>query len=232
MVKELFESIGAEFVSEPDAISNQLKGIKAFLFDWDGVFNDASKDENMSSNFNEVDSMGTNLLRFSYYLSNNVLPSVGIISGERNSMSFKFSDREHFHSCYFKISNKVDALNHFCSHHGLQYTEIAYFFDDVLDLSIAQLAGLRILIGRKSNPLFNLYLKNNKLVDYISANPGGQNGLRESCEMLMGIRGNFDQVLEHRTAFSETYSNYISLRNKVETFYYTKEGKDIKIIEL
>ena len=227
MLTDRFEKLGAEFVSAPQTISNRLKKIKAFVFDWDGVFNDAGKNENLSSNFNEVDSMGTNLLRFSYFLSEHELPITGLISGEKNILSFTFSKREHFDSCYFKIADKKEALFHFCEHQRIKPEEVCYFFDDVLDLSIAKLAGLRILIGRKSNPLFNDYLKKNLLTDYISGCRGGEYGLRESCEMLMGIAGRFDEVIQHRTDFSLTYKTYIDRRNSVETFFYTKEGNTI-----
>ena len=70
-VELIFSEIGGTFLSNALDISAKLKTIKAFVFDWDGVFNNAVKNENKSSNFNEADSMGTNLLRFNYFLHNN-----------------------------------------------------------------------------------------------------------------------------------------------------------------
>jgi 3-deoxy-D-manno-octulosonate 8-phosphate phosphatase (KDO 8-P phosphatase) len=226
-MKDLFESIGGKFVSDWVLMTEKYSHIKAFVFDWDGVFNDASKNESLSSNFNEVDSMGTNLLRFSYYLKDSVLPKTALISGEKNTLSFTFSGREHFNSCYYKIADKKEAIEHFCSHHHLKPHEICYFFDDVLDLSVAQIAGIRIMIGRKSNPLFNEYVIKKGLVDYITGNRGGEFGVREACELLMGLSQAFEDVLGHRTEFSETYRRYLSVRNNEETFFYTKEGANI-----
>ena len=39
-------------------LARQLHGIRALVFDWDGVFNDGWKDAQGGSPFSEVDSMG------------------------------------------------------------------------------------------------------------------------------------------------------------------------------
>src|ERR1700741_1248320 len=125
-IELLFKEAGAEFLESPVAIQKKLKGIKAFVFDWDGVFNDGEKNENRSSNFNEADSMGTNLLRYTHYRTQGEIPVTAIISGEKNSMSFYFASRERFHSCYFKIGNKIEAMNHLCKEHELKPEQICY----------------------------------------------------------------------------------------------------------
>ncbi len=53
------------------------------MFDWDGVFTGADKDHLLQSRFNEADSVGINLLWFSYYLNHKELPTTTIISGEK-----------------------------------------------------------------------------------------------------------------------------------------------------
>ena len=224
--EKLYTEIGGEFLTELTKIENKLSKIKAFIFDWDGVFNNAVKNESGSSNFNEADSMGTNLLRFSHYVNKQQTPLTAIISGEKNTQSFFFTKREHFNSCYFKISNKIEALTHFCADQNIKPEEVCYFFDDVLDLSIAQVCGLRMMMNRSAGVLFKQYVRKNKLADYITANDGGHYGVREACELLMGIRGNFNECINMRTDYTETYKTYLSLRNKPETNYYTSiDGK-------
>lgn len=225
-IEKLYTEIGGEFLTDLPTIKEKLSKIKVFIFDWDGVFNNAVKNESGSSNFNEADSMGTNLLRFSHYLSKNETPLTAIISGEKNAQSFFFTKREHFNSCYFKISNKIEALNHFCTEHNIKPEEVCYFFDDVLDLSIAQVCGARMMMNRNAGVLFKQYVKENKLADYITANDGGHYGVREACELLMGISGNFNDSIKMRTDYNETYKTYLSLRNKPDTYYYTSvDGK-------
>jgi len=228
-IKTLYNSIGGEFLTDLSIIKDKLSKIKVFIFDWDGVFNNAVKNENGSSNFNEADSMGTNLLRFSHYLNKNEVPLTAIISGEKNAQSFFFTKREHFNSCYFKISNKIEALNHFCAEHNIKPEEVCYFFDDVLDLSIAQVCGLRMMMNRDAGVLFKQFVKENKLADYITANDGGHYGVREACELLMGIRGNFDECIKMRTDYTETYKTYLAKRNEPETNYYTSIDGQITV---
>jgi len=219
--------MGAEFVTPADEIVQKFSAIKAFVFDWDGVFNSGEKSGGGSSTFNEIDSMGTNLLRFSYYLKHKQLPHTALISGEKNESALFFAQREHFSASYFKIANKKWALDHLCSIYNLKPHEICYFFDDVLDLSIAKEAGLRILISRKATTLFTNYAKQHKLVDYITANPSGNFAVREACEMLMGITNMFDDVITRRINYDEVYQQYIMARNLPPTHFYTYNNRII-----
>lgn len=53
-----------EFVINSTALRQKFRTIKAFVFDWDGVFNNGQKNIDGHSTFSEVDSMGVNLIRF------------------------------------------------------------------------------------------------------------------------------------------------------------------------
>jgi 3-deoxy-D-manno-octulosonate 8-phosphate phosphatase (KDO 8-P phosphatase) len=226
-VELIFSEIGGTFLSSALDISAKLKTIKAFVFDWDGVFNNAVKNENKSSNFNEADSMGTNLLRFNYFLHNNKMPACAIISGEKNEMAFYFCNREHFDASYYKVADKIIALEHFCKANNIEKSEVCYMFDDVLDLSIAKVCGIRILINRKANPLFKNYVINNKLADYITAHESGNFAVREACEMLIGLSETYNEVIEHRTAYSPIYKDYITQRQAAPTTFFTVENNEI-----
>ena len=63
--QHIFESEGGEFITPPFVLMEKLKNIKAIVFDWDGVFNEGVKGGGNHSGFSEIDSMGTNMLRFS-----------------------------------------------------------------------------------------------------------------------------------------------------------------------
>lgn len=226
-IQKEFESIGGIFVHPLEEMIEKFKGIKAFVFDWDGVFNNAQKNENKSSTFNEADSMGTNLIRYDYYFRAGRMPNTAIISGEKNEMAFHFCNREHFDESYFKVPNKIIALNHFCEKHQLQASEVCYFFDDVLDLSVAEKVGFRIMINRKANPLFRNYVIKNDLADYVTGHDSGNFAVREACELLMGITGNFDKIMQERTKFSANYQEYINLRQTLPTAFFTVMNAEI-----
>ncbi len=221
---QVFTEIGGEFILPEATLMEKLKHIKAFVFDWDGVFTDGGKDHLLQSRFNEVDSMGTNLLRFSYYLNNKTLPVTAIISGEKNSAAFAFVDRERFHASYSKFSNKLDAANHLCETHNIKLNQIAYVFDDVLDLGLAEECGLRIYIPRNANPLFNEYVMKHHIADYTTGNSSGEGSVREACELMIGLSGNYETVISERVKFSEVYSAYLALRKATTPVYYTSDN--------
>jgi 3-deoxy-D-manno-octulosonate 8-phosphate phosphatase (KDO 8-P phosphatase) len=220
-IESLFAEAGGRFCTPASDIQRKLHLIKAFVFDWDGVFNDGSKRDQTGSGFAESDAMGTNMLRFSYWLKTKSLPLTAIITGEENESALFLGKRERFTSLYFKASNKQKSFEHFLSVHRLQSEEVAFIFDDVLDLAVAKRCGLRIAAYRESNPLFNQHLITNQLAEYMTGQPGGKNAVREGCELLIGLHGNYDQAISNRMHFSETYQQYLALRQKVETSVFT-----------
>src|ERR1043165_362016 len=110
LMKKTENLFKGKFLTDSKVFLQKLKKIKAFLYDWDGVFNNGHKTESGSSSFSEIDSMGTNLLRFSHFLKEDELPLTAIMTGEYNKATVAFSKREHFHALYTGIKNKKDAL--------------------------------------------------------------------------------------------------------------------------
>jgi len=229
-LQQIKDKFQGEFLVSPEELERKLTGIKAFVFDWDGVFNSGVKDEQGSSSFNEVDSMAINMLRFNYYLRNGNVPVTGIISGERNTISFQYAERERFHSVYYKILYKVDALKHLCAMFNIAPGEVAFFFDDILDMAPAALCGLRIMIGRQCNPLFTELVKEKQLADYITAADGGHYAIREAAELLLGLAGQYDDTVLQRSDFSAGYQQYLKMRNEPSPIYYT--NSESIIVEL
>ncbi len=226
-IQSIYEGIGGKFLSPERLILQKLDHIKAFVFDWDGVFNNGQKDGGGSSNFNEIDSMGTNLLRFSYFIHHNALPVTAVISGEKNDTAFFFCKREHFQASYYKIAHKTDAIEHLCKEHGLSPKHIAYVFDDVLDLDVAKICGLRLFIKRMATPLFNSYVAENTLADYITAHESGNFAVREICELLIGFYNNYNKTISERVNYSPLYKTYIEQRNQLPTAYFTRKNEII-----
>lgn len=225
-----FSELGGSFVTAPEALKKKLDGIKAFVYDWDGVFNNGQKTIGSGSPFSEVDSMGTNLLRFSHYLKAGKLPMCAVISGEKNDSAISFCERECFHYSFFKTPHKIEALHFICKQQSLQPHEIAYIFDDVLDLSIAEVCGLRLLIRHQSNVLFEDYCRKHHLADYISASDGSHYAVREICELLIGLNGNFDDTISNRGRFSETYQDYLQLRKAIQPGLYSVQDGQVQAI--
>jgi 3-deoxy-D-manno-octulosonate 8-phosphate phosphatase (KDO 8-P phosphatase) len=227
MIEQTFSAIGGQFSTPVDTLTEKLKAIRAIVFDWDGVFNDGAKTEAGSSSFSEVDSMGTNLLRFGLWLHHGgQLPVAAIITGVTNTQSETLVRREHFHASYSQAKHKIDVLHHLLKQHNLQPNEVAFFFDDALDLSVSEVAGVRIMIRRNANPLFMKYVIDHGLVDYVTGSQSGQFAVREGCELLLGLLGQFDAVMDERLRYFPTYDEYYQQRQAVEPSYWVvdKDG--------
>lgn len=221
--------MGGNFSRPFAEFREKLSGIKAYLFDWDGVFNNGVKTATGGSPFSEVDAMGTNMLRFGHWLKNKNLPFVGIITGEDNPTAQYLAQRERFHSLYFKSSNKLVAFGHFLKSHQLQPHEVAFVFDDVLDLGVAVKCGVRILVKHGAAPMFQNYAIKNEIADYITAND--DHAVRESCELLLSTFDVYEQAIQYRSHFNETYQSYLTIRQEVALKTYLVKGDLIEQVQ-
>ncbi len=220
------EHFKGQFIAAPELLREKLFHIKAFVFDWDGVFNNGMKDESGSSTFSEVDAMGTNLLRFNHFLRAGKPPVTAIITGEHNKAAATLAQREHFDVVYYGIRHKATALAHLCLTHHLAPNEVAYIFDDVLDFSVAAACGLRIMVQRACSPLLSDFAVQQDLADYLTAASGGHHAIRESSELLCGISGHYTETITHRMHYTETYQEYLQKRNEAQVSFFSRTETD------
>ncbi len=213
----IFEERGGEFVSSPFLFKEKLAHVKAVLFDWDGVFHSGYKQEHRTSAFSEADSMGVNMLRFGLFLQENKLPVCGIITGEHNPTAAFWSSREHLDFLIEGAKDKRQVLAMLDSKYGIKPHEVAFVFDDILDLSLAREVGVRMLVTKNANPKLINYAKQHKLADYITYSDGGNHAVREVSEVLLTLLDRFDETVTERMEFSSTYRSYLEKRQDIET---------------
>ncbi|MBL7981410.1 MAG: hypothetical protein JNL52_06315 [Flavobacteriales bacterium] len=211
-----FTTIGLHVIGSEKELLRRLARTKAVLFDWDGVFNDGFKDAEGGSPFSEVGSMGVNLLRFALWLRNGQLPKAAVITGQHNPYAERFAQRERLHGVYMGFTNKPEAFDAFLAKHGLEADEVAFFFDDVLDLPVASRCGLRVMIGSPVTAWLVEQAIARGEVDLVTANSGGNNGLREATDAVIALLANGAEVIDHRVTYSETYQRYLGERQAVE----------------
>ncbi len=202
---KVFNALGGKFCTSVPELEKKILRVGGFIFDWDGVFHAGQKGENGSGVFSEADSMGVNMLRYGYFWKHRQLPFTAIISGERNKTASKFAEREHFDAVYTGIRDKKNALDHACAAANAGPLQIACIFDDINDLSMVKHCGLRIQIRRSASSLFMEYTAQHGLCDYITAHPAQEHAVRECCELLLGLSGNFFEIIESRVAFDTDY---------------------------
>jgi len=211
-IEKIFTGLGGRFVKSPESIRNDLKDVQSFIFDWDGVFNDGSKKAGEGSAFSEVDSMGINLLRFSRWLINKKIMPVFIITGENNPPALELTHREYYNGVFLSFKDKKQALGVIENKYHIGKDKIAVVFDDVLDLSLVQSCRISFWAGRKSTPMLENYILENNICSYITGSSGGNNAVREICELILGIEGSYNKVLQHRIDFSSEYRDYLETR--------------------
>ncbi len=224
-IQEIFEQQGGRFLTSSAVLEKKMSQCNALIFDWDGVFHSGTKSHAGQSTFSEADSMAINMLRFGMYLQTGKMPKTVIITGESNVSAQNFARREHFDAVFFNAKDKTAALAHLEQNYSVEASNTAFFFDDILDLSLAERVGLRFLMGRKGNPLFNEYVIQNHLADYITAQAGGQHGIREAAELSLGLMERFVETTEKRKDFHEDYAAYWAQRQSQPTKFYRVEGK-------
>ena len=201
--------------SEAD-LKARLSRIRAVLFDWDGVFNDGWKDLEGGSPFSEVGSMGVNMLRFGLWIEmKEQLPCAAVITGQHNAHAERFAQREKLHGLYMGFIDKREAFDAFLKKHDLKEEEVAFFFDDAIDLAVADRCGLRILMRSAAGEFFAQHAIARGCVDMATSLSGGQNGLREATDALLTLMGRFGEAIDNRAAYSETYQRYLSQRQAV-----------------
>lgn len=221
----IFGALGTRFLKPPDMLARQLQGIRALVFDWDGVFNDGWKDAQGGSPFSEVDSMGVNLLRFALWTANKHLPPSAILTGQHNPLAEGFAMREHLDHIYMGFNNKPDAFSQFLATHKLEGKHVAFFFDDVLDIAVARQCGVRVQLRRHAAPMFENYVTKKGDADLLTRHSGGEHGLREACEALISLMGRWNDVVDQRVQFSEGYQKYLSDRKAVRTIAVRSEHR-------
>jgi 3-deoxy-D-manno-octulosonate 8-phosphate phosphatase (KDO 8-P phosphatase) len=228
-IQKIFEDAGGTFLNTYGNFVTRASRIKAVLFDWDGVFNAGTKGEGQSSTYSETDALGLNMLRLSFWLSNKKIPYMGIITGQHNKSAIQLAERDRFHTVYSGFLNKGLAFNHFLAENGLEEDEVAYVFDDILDIAIADKCGLRCAVRTNGSPLFEKFITDNDQADYFTANQGNNYAVREVCELLMGVMANYNETIKERIAFSDLYQEYLAERNRIATSYFTAENNRLVV---
>lgn len=223
---ELVALFGRErFVAAPEALKARLAGVRGLILDWDGVLGTGAKGPDAPAVFNEIDAMGLNLLRFALWRRQGALPPVAVISGQHDPAAEALAAREHLDAVYLGFLDKRLALEHLCAAQRVSPAELAFFFDDVLDLAVAERCGGRFLVGRGASPLLERHVRRRGLCDYVVAAPAGAGAVREACELALGLLGEADQVFAARAAWDGSYARYFEERQRRTTAHWVA-GRD------
>jgi 3-deoxy-D-manno-octulosonate 8-phosphate phosphatase (KDO 8-P phosphatase) len=85
-------------------------------------------------------------------------------------------------------SDKVEAVNTLLRETGLNWSEVCFVGDDVVDLGAMQHAGAAVAVGDGVAEV-------KETADYVTKAPGGQGAVRETAELILKAQGKWSQVL-------------------------------------
>ncbi len=222
-----FESVGGHFVVPAEELASAAENCRGVVFDWDGVFNAGRKGISTPSDFTEVDSMGTNMLRYGLWRKTGALPFAAIISGEDNRSAIRFAEREHFNGVYTGVRDKRHVIEHLCTANGLEPRQLICIFDDINDLGMAEMCGVRFMVRRNASPLLADYAMQRSICDYLTGS--AEYAVREVSELLLGLLASYTDVVRSRVAFDDVYQRYFQARQAVTTGTFV--ARDDAVIE-
>ena len=154
-----------------------LKNIKAFIFDVDGVLTDGklliSETGELLRSMNVKDGFA-----MKFAIDNGF--KIGIISGGTNEAVRKRLSDLGIEEIHLKSHNKIVPFNDFKDKYGLQTENILVMGDDIPDIPIIKAAGIGCCPQDAVQEV-----KNSS--DYISQKSGGMGAVRDIIEQVMKI---------------------------------------------
>jgi 3-deoxy-D-manno-octulosonate 8-phosphate phosphatase (KDO 8-P phosphatase) len=157
-------------------LTEKAQKIKLLLTDCDGVLTDAGvyygENGEVLKKFNIRDGMGVERLR---KLAN---VETGIITGELSPSVKKRAEKLNITELHLGIKDKPAVLRQILADRNLQADEIAYIGDDVNDVEIMQMVGLRACPA-------NAVRETKAVADYICEAKGGEGCVREFAELII-----------------------------------------------
>ena len=175
-------------------MDNILKGIKAFVFDVDGVVTDGGIFADLHGElFRTFDSKDGYALRMAYMHGYRL----GVISGGRSE-----SIRKRVQQCgmkaedvYLGSRDKIEDFEDFCRKYDLGPEEVMYFGDDLPDIPVMAVCGCGVAPSDAVEEVLDA-------ADYVSTRPGGKGCARETIEMVMKLQGTWElDVQDYKRKF-------------------------------
>ncbi len=158
-----------------------LKGIKAFLLDVDGVMTDGSiiVDPNAEPLriFNEKDGHGLRMAALNGYL-------LGVITGSNTEAVRKRLTAYGipYGNVYLKVRNKRRVIAEFCERYSLSPQDVLYMGDDIPDVPALQFAGVGAVPQDAA-------AEAREAADIVAPVPGGRGFVRWILELVMKEQG-------------------------------------------
>jgi 3-deoxy-D-manno-octulosonate 8-phosphate phosphatase (KDO 8-P phosphatase) len=164
----------------------KIRGLKLLILDVDGVLTDGrlffDNQGNEYKCFHARDGHGMKLLQQTGV-------EIAVISGRKSATVALRMQSLGIQHVYQGHENKRAAFKEILDNLRLDASQAAHMGDDLLDLPIMTQVGFAIAVQDA-----NFAVKNH--ADWCTQTAGGCGAVREVCDLIMQVQGNFDKVLE------------------------------------
>lgn len=171
----------------PKALAAKMARVKLFLCDVDGVLTNATVfigDGREFKEFHVRDGLGLRLLQRGGI-------KVGWISNRPSTATQQRADELKVDFLYQAKGSKVDAVETILKRAGLDWDDVCYMGDDVVDLGALKRAGLAIGVPSAIDEVKDL-------ADYVTIAEGGQGAVREVVGLILKAQNKWQRlVLEY-----------------------------------
>lgn len=148
--------------------------MKFIVFDFDGVFTDGkiyyTNDGTQMKYYNVRDGQGISLLRKKY--------KIGLISSHDSTATRHIANHLKFNKISIGNENKLDILNNWIRIMKINYDDVCYIGDDIVDIPIMEKVKMSICPNDAVDDV-------KKICNYICKSKGGYGAVREICEMIL-----------------------------------------------
>lgn len=172
----------------PGALAN---AVKLVIFDVDGVLTDAgiyvgateAGEKIELKRFDIQDGIGIKMLQWAGL-------DVVVVSGRVSESTAIRASELGIEQCYQEPdAHKLKVVERLIDDKGLDWSEVAMIADDIPDLAVLRLVGLKAAVGNATPPVA-------RIADWQATRHGGRGAAREFCDALLEARGVLDDIIE------------------------------------
>lgn len=166
-----------------------MRRVKLFLCDVDGVLTDASVfiGEGMEiKRFHIQDGLGLRLLQKSGI-------RVGWVSNRPSTATTERANELKVDFLYQDKAGKVAAVESILREAGVEWDEVCYVGDDIVDLGVLRRVGLAVSVA-------NGIEEAKRQAHYVTKAKGGHGAVREIVTLLLRAQGKWDDLVKQYSA--------------------------------
>ena len=173
----------------PRELRRRFARVRLFLCDVDGVLTDGTVlmgNGVESKRFNIRDGLGLRLLQRQGI-------KVGWISRRPSGATAQRAEDLKIDYLHQSDADKVAAVESILAGTGLEWSNVCYIGDDIVDLGVLSRAGVAVVVG-------NGIGEAKAAADYVTKLPGGRGAVREVVELVLKAQNKWRRVVEEYTS--------------------------------